>query len=204
MKLIKPSELAEQLQVCEATIHRWSRDGKLPFSPVGRQRWYNLKLVIRTLTKPAKPKTKMKRRQGDMWEDVQADAVCVTTNGIVGKGGRAIMGAGVALQARKRYRNLPRVLGSRLSCYGNHVFLLRKREGEPCIVSLPTKEHWKDPSSLELIDRSCRQLRNMTDDKGWKRVCVPRPGCNNGGLDWKDVRPILRRYFDSRFVVYYL
>ena len=37
----------------------------------------------------------------------------------------------------------------------------------------------------------------------WSKVDKhgPRVGCGNGALDWKDVRPILRRYLDDRFIL---
>ena len=35
-----------------------------------------------------------------------ADAICITTNGVVKKTGKAVMGAGCALSAREKFKNM--------------------------------------------------------------------------------------------------
>lgn len=52
----------------------------------------------------------MKEAQGDLWT-LPAEFRCITTNGIWSKNtGEAVMGAGVALDAKRRYPDLPRRL----------------------------------------------------------------------------------------------
>jgi hypothetical protein len=88
------------------------------------------------------------------------------------------------------------VLGLLLQRSGNHVHLL----GEG-VVSFPVEESaWEWPD-LRLISRSARELRELADLEGWDRVLVPRPGCGGGGLDWREVRPLLEEHFDERFLV---
>jgi hypothetical protein len=106
------------------------------------------------------------------------------------------MGRGVARQAALRFPELPIQLGALLQTKGNHVHLLARG-----IVSFPVEESaWAWPE-LRLISRSAEELRALADREGWPRVVVPRPGCGGGGLDWNEVRPLLERHFDDRFLV---
>jgi len=66
------------------------------------------------------------------------------------------------------------------------------------------KHHWRERADLILIERSARELVDFVTDL-WERgpatICLVRPGCGNGGLDWKDVRPVLAPLLDDRFMV---
>ena len=132
---------------------------------------------------------------GDIWE-LGAGVIVVTTSGSLTRAGKAVMARGVAGQAARRFPHLPGELGLLLQSSGNHVHLLS--DG---IVSFPVEESaWEWPD-LRLIARSAQELRELADRQGWGKVLVPRPGCGGGGLDWREVRPLLEGAFDDRFVV---
>ena len=68
------------------------------------------------------------------------------------------------------------------------------------IASFPVKRHWKNSADVELIRRSCDELRMLVGyidaaERGFsdKRIALPRPGCGAGGLAWSDVREIVER-----------
>lgn len=136
---------------------------------------------------------------GDLW-DYPASVYVIPTNGFVKKGNprRAVMGAGLALQAATRYPNLPEVLGRCILGRGNHVYGIAHN-----IVAFPTKNDWRDDASLELIEQSARELKELADKIGWPIVAMPRVGCGLGGLRWGHVKPVLEAVFgdDNRFVV---
>ena len=133
---------------------------------------------------------------GDIWEHLGRAVIAVTTSGSVTRDGKAVMGRGVACQAAQRFPGLAGVLGLLLKNAGNHVHPL----GEG-IVSFPVEESaWACPD-LRLISRSARELRELADREGWEMVVVPRPGCGGGGLEWREVRPLLEEHFDGRFYV---
>jgi len=72
------------------------------------------------------------------------------------------------------------------------------------LLFFPTKHNWWEKSDLVLIEESTRQLRDFFDNVISEYpvpIYLPRPGCSNGGLDWEDVKPILEKYLDDRFVV---
>ena len=133
---------------------------------------------------------------GDLWSYLGKGIIAITTNGYVSRDGRAILGHGVARQAGKRFPGLARELGAAIGAAGNHVHLLTRG-----LVSFPVEDSpWSLPDP-ELIRRSARELRELADCLGWPLVVVPRPGCGGGGLDWKDVAPLLAGTFDARFHV---
>ena len=110
------------------------------------------------------------------------------------------MGRGVALEARNRVRNIDKVLGDCLKVFGNQVFVLAAiLPNHEKIVTFPTKNHWQEASDPVLISRSAQQLAFINEKGPW--VYLPRPGCGNGGLNWTQVRQILEKYLNDRFVV---
>jgi len=132
----------------------------------------------------------------DIWDYLGKGVIAITTSGSLTRGGKAVMGRGVARQALLRFPNLPDELGRLLQEHGNHVHPLL--DG---LVSFPVEESaWACPE-LRLIARSAKELRQLADREGWEMVVVPRPGCGGGGLDWREVRPLLEKHFDERFVV---
>ena len=140
----------------------------------------------------------MIEKLGNLWEEV-ADVHVITTNGIIKKNGEAVMGAGIALQAKNLYPILPKKLAKRLTSDGNRVFVFH--EVDRIISTLPTKHDWKDKSDINLIRRSIGELAGLADRNRWNKVVLPRPGCSNGQLSWLEVRPILVDLLDDRFFV---
>ena len=134
------------------------------------------------------------------------DAVCVTTNGILRKDGKAVMGAGIAKYARDHFKGIDITLGSKICKHGNHVYdlgMFTRPDGKAhvTILSFPTKDDWKNDSKPELIRQSCKEAANLAD--GYLDcIYLPCPGCANGHLDyWKDVRPILLEELNEQFVI---
>ena len=134
------------------------------------------------------------------------DVVCITTNGCVKSNGQAVMGKGIALQAATLMPSLPGDLGRDKRLKGNacHEMGIYRfmRDGISIpiqIVTFPTKEDWKDPSNLEIIERSCKELIDVLEDiiEDINHIYLPAPGCGAGGLDWKQVSPILEEYFEN-------
>lgn len=136
-----------------------------------------------------------------------ADAICITTNGVLRKDGRAVMGRGVALDAAKRFEFIANDLGVYLRKYGNRVFNMGKRRDNMNgryvnVITFPTKHDWHDKSDIELIKISAMQLVALADKFKFRTIYLPRPGCANGGLNWEQlVKPIIEPILDDRFVI---
>lgn len=62
---------------------------------------------------------------------------------------------------------------------------------------------WMLHSPFDLVRRSCEELLALTNEKGWEKVLLTRPGCGLGGLDWvRQVKPMLEEIgLDDRFIV---
>lgn len=137
---------------------------------------------------------------GDIWDyHEQGYWIVITTNGTVRKDGACVMGRGVALQAAKRFPDLPYKLGNFLNEFTNTVKLF----AEYRIITFPVKHNWWESAEIHLIEESCRRLRDYAGYffPGEQGIYMVRPGCGSGGLDWKDVKPILEKYLDDRFIV---
>lgn len=135
----------------------------------------------------------------NLWDIPDEDGVkAVTTNGITyldAMGVRqAVMGAGIALGAKKKYRYITSTLGKLLKEKGNIPFYLPEFN----VITFPTKNEWRKPSTLELIAESAESLVKLVVYNDIKMVFLPRPGTGLGGLNYeKEVRPILEKIFDD-------
>lgn len=144
---------------------------------------------------------------GDFWSHLDQnrdvyDAICCTTNTVVKANGELVMGAGIAKDFANEYKWLPKNWGERVSKLEVPMTIVTLMKRRPHLVSLPTKIDWKQPSTVTLVTLSVGELKHITDILGWKKVLLPRPGCRNGGLSWKDqIKPMLESLLDDRFVV---
>lgn len=109
-----------------------------------------------------------------------------------------VMGKGIALEFKKRYPDMFRVYrdicdkrnlktGSLLLCY----------EPDHWVLLFPTKEHWRNPSQLDYIEKGLDKFSRTYADKGITSIAFPRLGCGNGELKWDDVRPVMEKYLDK-------
>ncbi len=131
------------------------------------------------------------------------DAICVTTNAIIKKDGKLVMGAGVAKDFKNKIPNIDVTLGKYVSLYGNRVFHILLKSGIH-VFSFPTKHNWRNKSDLDLIEQSCIQLKELvTKFKISGKIYLPAPGCSNGGLDWEtEVKPIIEKYLvDEQYII---
>lgn len=118
----------------------------------------------------------MKQASGDLWR-VPADARCITVNGAVRKDGCAVMGRGVAAQARERWPLVQAVLGHQIRAEGNHVRVVMKPAGDlALLVSFPVKHSWHEAADLALIERSCGELMDLVERLGLRTVLLAPSG----------------------------
>lgn len=107
------------------------------------------------------------------------------------------MGAGIALEFKNRYPNM--FLSYKKICNLNQLkpglLHLYKKE-EKWILNFPTKDHYKDPSTLKYIELGLIKFKETYKEKGITSISFPKLGCGKGGLDFKDVKPLMEKYLN--------
>lgn len=61
------------------------------------------------------------------------------------------------------------------------------------IVNLPTKRHWRKPSTLEIIEMSLAALVSECARLQIQAIDLPALGCGLGGLHWHNVKSTIER-----------
>jgi len=145
---------------------------------------------------------------GDIWNYHELGYwIVITTNGTIKNSGECVMGKGIAKEAKTRFWNLASWLGWKVGTCGNHCFVytFQRRQEDKFVlgglITFPTKQNWWERSDPYLIEKSCQELVKLVDEEQISEIYMVRPGCKNGRLDWKDVKPILEKYLDDRFIV---
>ena len=145
----------------------------------------------------------MKEIFGNIWDyHKQGDWIAITTNGTVKSNGECVMGRGVAKQAKMLYLELPSDLGTLIKLQGNYLYLFSKYK----IITFPVKYNWHEKASIKLIEQSAKELVDAYEIINYPKklnfnVYLVRPGCGNGQLNWEEVKLVLEKYLDDRFIV---
>ena len=138
---------------------------------------------------------------GDIWCVANPnDFVVIPTNGIVKANGELVMGAGLAKQARDRVPGCASYFGTLVRNSGNHVYRMH-RAGKPKLVSFPTKNHYRDPSTIQLISRSAVELNELAHTLPTGRFLLPMVGTGYGGLKWVKVKQTIDLIIDAPNII---
>ena len=113
-----------------------------------------------------------------------------------------VMGKGLALECKTKFPSVFKEYKE--LCDDNElkvgkIILIDFRHEDFCdrtFCLFPTKEHWKNPSKLEYIDKGMDDLLNIIDCGEYfdfeRTICIPKLGCGLGSLNWeKDVKPLI-------------
>ena len=117
-----------------------------------------------------------------------------------------VMGKGLALEFKRRYPDMfkeykEKCLKGEIRPCSLHIY----RVGKKVIINFPTKDHWKNKSKMEYIEKGLLYLKNNC--KAWrlKSIAFPQLGCELGGLDWSEVKVLMEEYlteFDIPIEIY--
>lgn len=123
--------------------------------------------------------------------------IAVLTNTTLDGRGNLVMGGGIAREAAERFPTLPRKLGIHIKSWGPTAGVCMLHEEG--VINFPTKHDVSKPSTIEIVKKSMEELVWCCQKTALfqlrEKIVMPRPGCGLGGLNWKDVKPILEPYF---------
>lgn len=119
-----------------------------------------------------------------------AEALVNTVNTV------GIMGKGIALQFKESFP-----LNFKLyqkACKSGQVqigkmFITETGQftGPKYIINFPTKTNWRSNTRIEYIIEGLDDLIRIIQERHIRSIAIPPLGCGNGGLDWKEVKPII-------------
>lgn len=116
------------------------------------------------------------------------DYIGFTANNVVTSRNKLVMGAGNAKQVRDMFKGIDDRFGRKL--LGRKSDYLMCLDKETRIFAFQTKRHFKNPSPVDLIEKSVNKLNKIARDTS-KMFAVPFPGINHGKLNENDVLRIV-------------
>ncbi|MCD1116938.1 type II toxin-antitoxin system antitoxin DNA ADP-ribosyl glycohydrolase DarG [Chryseobacterium turcicum] len=129
--------------------------------------------------------------------DSNADALVNTVNT------DGIMGKGIALQFKNQFPGNYKEYVK--ACKNNEIsigklFVFEEQtllKGKKIIINFPTKTSWRKPSEYSYIEKGLVDLVNIIKENKIKSVAIPPLGAGNGGLNWINVKEILKKYLQN-------
>lgn len=110
------------------------------------------------------------------------------------------MGKGIALQFKKAFPENFKAYAS--ACRASkvlpgHMFVVPTGSmlNPRYIINFPTKRKWRENSRIEDIEAGLTALVADVRQLKLSSVAVPPLGCGLGGLDWRDVKPLITQAF---------
>lgn len=135
----------------------------------------------------------MKLHEGNYWSVYDnADLFLFTSNGEITKSGCLVMGAGNAKQVKNRFPGIDRLIGEHIiqsySAIKKNLYsynlLISPNWPRAKIGAFQTKLSWKDPSPIELIEKSLEKLNIFALSHSDKNIHMPAPGIGHGKLSY--------------------
>lgn len=133
----------------------------------------------------------------NLWEDIgTADMVIITTNSYISRKGELVMGRGIALEAKGRYPELPKLFAKHIPHLGVYGLVVVKHQNK-LFGAFQVKRHFKDRAELGLIKTATEKLKRFLEDKNL-HIIMNFPGIGYGRLSDKRRNPVCFQDFFNR------
>jgi O-acetyl-ADP-ribose deacetylase (regulator of RNase III) len=136
--------------------------------------------------------------KGDIFSS-QAQVIVNTVNC------QGVMGKGLALAFKQKYPDMFAVYER--ECQTGKLKIGRPtiyQKSYPWILNFPTKNHWRNPSKLEYIEKGLAFLANNYKRAGILSIAFPKLGAQNGKLSWDDVGPVMAKHLSQLDINVYI
>ena len=143
-------------------------------------------------------------KQGNILKD-KSEAIINTVNCV------GVMGRGIAFQFKQVYpdnfKEYKRSCDKGEFQLGNmFVYSLESLFNPKYIINFPTKNHWKDKSKINDIESGLISLKDTIKKYKIKSIAIPPLGCGLGGLNWDEVKLLIKKTFNDvknvDFIIY--
>ena len=124
---------------------------------------------------------------------------------------QGVMGKGLALEFKKRFPDNYRIYKE--LCYNEDnwqimepgdvlVTAVNNNTGPKYIFNFATKDHWSKPSKIEYIEKGLKILVKKIRKFDIKYIAIPKLGCGLGGLEWEEVKKIMKKILYDLIIHY--
>lgn len=107
------------------------------------------------------------------------------------------MGKGLSYQFKKKFPEMNK----------DYMKVCKRKELKPgqlhtfeednkIIINFPTKDKWREKSKIIYIEKGMEALIEFIIKNNIKSIAIPPLGCGNGGLNWEEVKKIIRKYLN--------
>lgn len=112
-----------------------------------------------------------------------------------------VMGKGLALEFKKRYPDMfsryHALCNKGEISVGKIAFWKPKIGDDPIICLFPTKNHWREKSTVSIIEQGLQQYVKYSPKLDITSAAFPKIGCGLGGLSFElQVAPLMKFYLD--------
>lgn len=101
-------------------------------------------------------------------------------------------GAGIAKELSDEYGLREKALNTGNNKYPESLII---KVDDLYVFNLVTKENRYSHPTYDDLEATIIQMKEQMKEKGIHDIWVPQLGCGKDRLDWKKVKPILRKYF---------
>ena len=118
---------------------------------------------------------------------------------------KGVMGAGIALEFQLRFPEMFACYESKCEAGDIRIGKMDYYDnGDLMIINFPTKYDFKYPSKIEWVEQGLQDFVDSYSSHGIESVAFPKLGAGKGGLNWEEVKDLIKKYIDPLNIKAYI